>query len=493
MLNQQLSAKVSELWNLFRSAGSSNALSSLEQITYLIALKRLEAINQASDGKLVGKGKGVDKSSGTASYPRWSELIKLKSQMEKFTWVKTIGFPYLKNLNAFGNAFKLAMLDAAFGISHQKLLEDVVKLIDELPVGNGDIDAQGDIYEDLLAHVSFAGKHGQFLTPRHIVQTVVELCDPKPGETICDPAAGSAGFLVSAYQWIQQNHTPDSEESALNNKNFVGYDFDTTMVRLGLMNMMLHGISQPEYYYQDSLRGERLKPRQFDLIMSYPPFGGIVERRTLNKKLLTLKTSKTELLFAELSLALLKAKGRCAIIVPEGLAVNTDLQSRTLREQIINNHKLEAVVSLPRGCFLPYTASKTAILLVKNGDVTDKVLFFEVTSDGYTLDVKRRPDPENNDLAIVPRAYRALMLGDDKAWASKAEQNLALQRSILVTKKDITANGLSFSIEPYRKITAVAEDQEDPQLILKRIHAWQGQIEAKLKQIQTMIQEVSGA
>jgi len=490
MLNTQVRAKLLELWNLFRSAGSSNALSSLEQITYLIALKRSEAIDRPGASKRAGKGKAVVKSSHTPSYPRWSELIKLKSQLAKFTWVKENGFPYLKQLTAFGDAFHQAMIDAAFGISQPTLLDNTVKIIDELPVGDGDIDDQGDIYEWLLARLSFAGKHGQFLTPRHIVQTMVELCDPKPGETICDPAAGTAGFLVSAYRWMVKKKTA-GKEKALDNKNFVGYDFDTTMVRLGLMNMMLHGISEPDYYHRDSLRDQRLKPRQFDLIMSYPP-SGVTEKRTINEKLLSLKTQKTELLFVQLSLALLKAKGRCAIIIPQSVAINSDLQSRELRWRIINMHKLEAVVSLPRGCFLPYTASKTAILLVRNGATTDKVLFFDVTGDGFTLDNSRRPDPQNNDLAIVPQAYRALVLGDDKAWASNAAKELALQRSSMITKAEITANGLSFSIEPYRKATNVADDQEDPQLVLKRLNTLQRQIGAKLKQIQTMIQEVSG-
>jgi type I restriction enzyme M protein len=263
------------------------------------------------------------------------------------------------------------------------------------------------------------------------------------------------------------------------------------MVRLGLMNMMLRGISEPEYYHRDSLRDERLKSRQFDLIMSYPPFGGSSDKRTINKKLLTLKTTKIELLFVELSLALLKTKGRCAIIVPESLGINTDVQSRRLRELLINNHKLEAVISLPRGCFLPYTASKTAILVVRKGDTTDKVLFFEVTSDGYSLDNARKPDPQNNDLALVPQTYRALVLRDEKAWSSDATKSLAEQRSRMITREEIKANGLSFSIEPYRVTTVLQEDQADPQKILNRVSTLQGQIESKLKEIQAMIQEAS--
>lgn len=485
MLNKELSTKVLNLWNLFRSAGSSNPLSSLEQITYLIALKRLEAIDQMSAGKRIAKGKPLPK-----TYPRWSDFMKLKSQQEKFDWFKNIGLPYLKSLNFLGDAFRLSMVDAVFGISKPKLLGDACNLIDELPFGGEDVDLQGDIYEELLSQLSFVGKHGQFLTPRHIIQTIVEMCDPQPGDRICDPAAGTAGFLVSAYQWMRK---AQSGKGDLNQADFVGYDFDTTIVRLGLMNMILHGISQPEYYHQDSLRGKRLQPRQFDLVMSSPPFGGTVDRKTINQKLFSLKTHKIELLFVELSLALLKAKGRCAVIVPEGFTFNTDAPSRALREQIIDNHKLEAVISLPRGCFLPYTGSKTSILLVKKGGVTDQVLLYEVTGDGFTLNEKRSPDPENNDLALVPQTYRALVRHDDKAWASTVTKELALQRSMLISKNEIKANGLSFSIGLYRRLKSAATVQENPRQIIEYVYTLQEQIRLKLNKIETMIQEVTGA
>lgn len=488
MQKQELSNKVVKLWNLFRSAGSTNALSSLEQITYLIALKRMEAIDRWGAVKPIRKGQAVRK-----TYPLWPELMAIRSQTGKFTWLKEAGFPYLKKLKSYGNAFHLSMLDAAFGISQPKLVDDAVKIIDQLPIGNEDIELQGEVYEELLSQLSFTGKHGQFLTPRHIIQTIVELCDPQPGETICDPAAGTGGFLVGAFQWLLKPRSPAKTDiTVVNQKDFVGYDFDTTMVRLGLMNMMLHGINHPEYYYQDSVSGKRLRSRQFDLVMTYPPFGELAERKTINKNLLSLKTQKTELLFVELSLAILKGKGRCAVIVPESVAINTDSQSRALREQIIDHHKLEAVVSLPRGCFLPYTATKTAILLIKKGADTDQVLLYEVTGDGYTLDEKRKPDPKNNDLALVPQAYRALVQGNDKAWESKAAKDLALKRSVLTSKGEIKANGLSFSIGLYRRLKSVAEEQENPQQIIQRVNSLQKQIGLKLKQIQTMIQEVTG-
>jgi Type I restriction-modification system methyltransferase subunit len=484
MLDKELSAKVHYLWNLFRSAGSSNALSSLEQITYLIALKRLEALDQPSARKRTAKNIPLPK-----AYPRWSEFIKLKSQQDKFEWFKNTAFPYLKNLTFFGDAFHFSMLDAVFGISKPKLLVDAVNIIDELPFGDERVDVQGEIYESLLSQLSFAGKHGQFLTPRHIIQTIVELCDPQPGERICDPSAGTAGFLVSAYERLRK---AQADKGDLNQEDFVGYDFDTTIVRLGLMNMMLHGIKQPEYYRQDSL-SEGLKPRQFDLVMSSPPFGGAVDRKTINKKLLTLKTQKIELLFVELSLALLKVQGRCAVIVPEGVTFGTDSPTRALREQIINDYKLEAVISLPRGCFLPYTGSKTSILLVQKGGVTDQVLLYEVTGDGFTLNEKRSPDPENNDLALVPQTFRALVRGDDTAWASTATKELALKRSLLVSKNEIKANGLSFSIGLYRKLGSATKVQETPRQIIENIHSLQEQIRLKLTDIETMIQEVTDA
>jgi type I restriction enzyme M protein len=485
MLNKELSSKVHYLWNLFRSAGSSNALSSLEQITYLIALRRLEALDQPSAGKRSAKNKPLPK-----TYPRWSDFIKLKSQQEKFDWFKNIGLPYLKSSNFFGDAFHSSMVDSVFGISKPKLLGDVVTVIDELPFGDDNVNLHGDIYEELLSQLSFAGKHGQFLTPRHIIQTIVELCDPQLGERICDPAAGTAGFLVSAYQWIRKAQSGKGDQKQ---ENFAGYDFDTTIVRLGLMNMILHGISQPEYYHQDSLSDTRLKPRQFDLVMTSPPFGGTVDRKTIKQKLLSLKTQKTELLFVELSLGLLKAKGRCAVIVPEGVTFSTDSPSRALRQQIIDDHKLEAVISLPRGCFLPYTGSKTSILLIEKGGVTDQVLIYEVTGDGFTLNDKRSPDPENNDLALVPQTYRALVRGVDEAWESTATKELALKRSVLISKNEIKANGLSFSIGVYRRLESATRIQENPRQIIEHVHTLQEQIKLKLNEIETMIQEITGA
>jgi type I restriction enzyme M protein len=484
----------------------------MEQIIYLIALKRLDTIETTS-----AKGAAPAGISAAGSGPnmRWPALVKMKSQSARWELFQKSVFPYLKSVDAFGLSFRLAMLDAVCGITQPKVLEEAVRLVDQLPVSDEDIDVQGDIYEELLAQVSFAGKHTQFLTPRHIIRTMVEMSNPQLGEMICDPAAGTGGFLIAAHQWILKTHTlatkvrvqPDGAWHNLSgellpkragksvphhSKYLVGFDFDTTMVRLGLMNMMLHGIPRPEYYRRDSLNGA-MASEQFNLILSYLPFGGIVEKRAIDRKLLKLPTDKTELLFVELCLALLKKRGRCAVIVPESVAINTDPECVELRKQIIKQHKLEAVISLPRGCFLPYTASKTAILLMRKEAVTDQVWFYEVTGDGYSLDDKREPDPENNDLSLVPQAYRAIVLGDEKAWKSRAAKAKAEQRSLIVKQKEIIEQDFSLSIGLYRKSSAVEQEHEDPNAVIKRVLSLQSEIRRKVKEIETKMAEVIDA
>lgn len=512
MLTDKLRAKVHGLWNLFRSAGVSNPLSAMEQIIYLIALKRLDTVEATSE-----KGAAPADKSAVSKEPnmRWPALVKMKSQSDRWKLFQKSVFPYLKDVRAFGVSFHVAMLDAVFGITQPKLLEEAIKQVDQLPVSDEDVDVQGDIYEELLTQVSFAGKHTQFLTPRHIIRTMVDMSDPQLGEEICDPAAGTGGFLIAAHQWVLKTLTPDTKvriqldgswhtlrgeqlsnlvgnSDPLDGRRLVGYDFDTTMVRLGLMNMMLHGIPQPKYYHADSLRGG-LPPRHFDLVLSYLPFGGIVDKKAIDRKLLKLPTDKTELLFVELCLALLKQKGRCAVIVPESVAINTDPESVELRKRIIKKHKLEAVISLPRGCFLPYTASKTAILLMRKEGVTDQVWFYEVTGDGYTLDDKRAPDPENDDLSLVPQAYRALLLGDEKAWKSKAAKTKAEQRSLLVKQKEIIDHAFSLSIGLYRKSSVIEPEQEDPKAVIKRVLTLQTEIRRKVKDIESKMAEVIDA
>jgi type I restriction enzyme M protein len=515
MLTPELQAKIRELWNRFWAGGIANPLSAIEQISYLIFIRRLEELDNQEATEATRDGRPFASRFADCEECRWS-YIKAQSPERMLSLVRDEVFPFVKHLQLDGKAFAAAMKDAVFIIPKASLMASAVQLIDSLPLSDQNYDVQGDLYEELLSELNLAGKNGQFRTPRHIIRTMVELTDPILEDWICDPAAGTAGFLVAAYQWILKKYTPQDvvavdpdgswrhltgqllnddpqEQAMLRGHRLVGYDFDQTMVRLGLMNMMLHGIQDPELRYQDTLSASFSPTRRYGVILANPPFTGNIDKADINQELLRLPTTKTELLFIELCVSLLAPGGRCAIIVPEGVLFNSTRAHKELRSELLENNQIRAVISLPGGCFKPYAGVKTAILLVQKGGTTERVWFYEVTGDGYTLDDRRMPDPARNNLQYVPQAYRILAKGSTEPWTSDGAAEISRDHSWTATLEEIAARDFSLSANLYRPYRATDQQVEDPAHILRRLRALDEQIQLRLSRIEAAISESTDA
>lgn len=422
MLSPQLRADIHRLWDRFWSGGIANPLTAIEQITYLVFLKRLDDLDQRrSDGQSI-----FDVPNGETY--RWRYIKQLPGE-ERLAHVRGPVFNWLKTIEGAEER----MRDAVFVIPSTNLLSAAIDIIDNLFISSRNQDTLGDIYEHLLQEIAEAGKNGQFRTPRHIIRAMCDLVDPQFGERICDPACGTAGFLVNAYQHIltantsrdmlqfEADGTPidpvgdllsREQHEALRRNHFHGYDFDRTMVRLGWMNMIQHGMENPQISYADTL-GSRFNELvrstevgEFDVVLANPPFTGSIDKTDIGKSLLGLGTTKTELLFVELILQLLRIGGRAAVIVPEGVLFGSTKAHRELRRKLVYENQLNAVISLPGGVFQPYTGVKTSILLFVKGGTTENVWFYEVSADGETLDAKRTPRPQENDLWDLMLNYR---------------------------------------------------------------------------------------
>ncbi len=436
MLSPQLKSKIRQLWDAFWSGGVANPLSAIEQITYLVFLKRLEELDterQKSartakqkyqsiyDFKADEKKRLLD-----GETYRWSHIKRLPTE-ERFTHVRNYVFDWMKSIEGANPADQERMRDAVFLIPNAALLERAINILDELFVSERNQDTLGDIYEDLLNEIATAGKNGQFRTPRHIIRAMCDLVDVKFGELVCDPACGTGGFLVNAYQHIlEANTSPDilkykedgtpinaigdkltaKEHNQLRNNHLHGFDFDRTMVRLGWMNMIQHGMENPQINYADAL-GSKFNVEvqeggkwheHFDVVLANPPFTGNIDKTDIGDTLRPLGTNKTELLFVDLVLQLLKPGGRAAVIVPEGVLFGASNAHQALRQKLISQTEIQAVVSLPGGVFQPYTGVKTSILVFVKGGKTEDIWFYEVGFDGETLNAKRDANPERNDL-----------------------------------------------------------------------------------------------
>jgi type I restriction enzyme M protein len=442
MLSPKLKAEIRSLWDAFWAGGIANPLTAIEQITYLVFLKQLEDL----DKKREAETRNTDRRSifdvENGETYRWS-YIKGLEKTERLAHVRDVVFEWLKTIEEGDN--KDRMRDAVFVIRNPNLLDKAVETIDTLYLTQQNQDIVGDIYEMLLSEIAEAGKNGQFRTPRHIIRAMCYLVDPKPGERIGDPACGTAGFLINSYQHILAEYTdrdkleftadgsplntdgrkldPDILNS-LRRNHFYGFDFDRTMVRLGWMNMIQHGLENPQIFYADTLgnrfyeeylypTADRTSPSSkellassFDVVLANPPFAGNIDKNNVGKSL-RIGTNKTELLFLELILQLLKpGTGRAAVIVPEGVLFGSTTAHKEIRRKLVEENRLTAVVSLPGGVFQPYTGVKASILVFYKGGSTENIWFYEVGADGFTLDAKRTPRPEENDLWDMVVQYR---------------------------------------------------------------------------------------
>ncbi len=488
MLTGELRNQVDRIWDAFWSGGISNPLEVIEQITYLLFLKRLDDLHTLEELKANRLKTPIER----RVFPkdkedlRWSRFKNL-APAEMYAIVAERAFPFLRNLGGNGSSYGRHMKDARFTIPTPALLAKVVDMVDHVPME--DRDTKGDLYEYMLGKIATAGQNGQFRTPRHIIRLMVEMTAPTPDDVICDPACGTAGFLVAAGEYLRERH-PEMLRDARRREHFHrglfhGFDFDNTMLRIGSMNMLLHGVEDPDIRYRDSLAQDHAgEEDKYTLVLANPPFAGSLDYANVAKDLLEIvKTRKTELLFLALFLRLLKPGGRAAVIVPEGVLFGSSKAHKDLRRLLVEEQKLDGVVSLPGGVFKPYAGVSTAILLFTktNSGGTDHVWFYDVDADGWSLDDKRTPLLPEEKLGSGPRLpladadHAKNNLPDVLArWKALSQAERARPRtsqSFCVPKADIAAQGYDLSLNRYKEVVHEEVHHAPPREILAELQA----------------------
>jgi len=487
LITGSIKSQVDRLWDQFWSGGISNPLSVIEQITYLLFARRLDELETAKEAQANLLGHPVENPLFKKSEQRlrWSRFKDLEAN-EMYLLFRDHVFPFIKDLKGFaGEAFREFMKDAVFIIPTPSLLERAVTMISDIPMQ--DRDTKGDLYEYLLSKIAQAGVNGQFRTPRHIIKLMVELTAPQPNDVICDPASGTCGFLVAAGEYLRQQHPKlfhtKKQAAHFQHGMFHGSDFDASMLRIGAMNMMLHGVESPDIRRIDALSqddGGGIRD-QFTLILANPPFKGSLDHAAVAKDLLQMtKTKKTELLFVALFLAQLKPGGRCACIVPDGVLFGSSTAHQQIRKTLVDDHKLDGVISMPSGVFKPYAGVSTAILLFTktNSGGTDHVWFYDMTADGYSLDDKRTETPEQNDLPDIVARWKVRNPRKDTDRQAKA---------FCVPVAEIQANKYDLSINRYKEIAYTETQYDPPQKILDQLETLEKEILADLKTLRGML------
>ena len=488
MITGEMKNKVDSIWLIFYTGGITNPLTVIEQFTYLIFIKSLD------DRQLM-----LERNAEITGVPperifpknkqkiRWSNFKNKQAEDMYALFSDTTDgvFPFIKNLHDDKNSsFSRYMSDALFLIPTPGMLEQIVTGIDGLDMKGKD--AQGDLYEYLLSKIATSGTNGQFRTPRHIIKMMVALMQPTPEDTIADPAAGTSGFLVGACEYLvhHSEHAKTlhrSEAKAhFNNGMFTGFEMDRTMLRIGAMNMMLHGVENPKIEYRDSLSSQNPDREKYSLIMANPPFKGSLNYETVSADLLKVsKTKKTELLFIALMLRMLKIGGRCATIVPDGVLFGSSAAHADLRREIVENNRLIAIISMPSGVFKPYAGVSTGIMIFektgKGG--TDSVWFYDMTADGYSLDDKRAPVADNDIPDIVAR------FANFGAEAKRARTD----KSFLVPKSEIVEKKYDLSINRYKELTYETVAYDPPAKILDKVAALEDEIARGIKDLKGLL------
>ncbi len=465
MVTGEFRNQVDRIWEIFWSGGVTNPLSVIEQITYLLFIKGLDEVETKNEKESVVLGtEFAPIFTQDKQHLRWSQLKNFSAE-KMYQVVSEEVFPFIKTLNnGASTSYAKFMADAIFIIPTPQMLERVVTAISALPLE--DRDAKGDLYEYLLSKIAQSGTNGQFRTPRHIIQMMVELMKPTPQDKIVDPAAGTGGFLMASAEYLRENHEDMFYDEKLkkhfNQSMFYGFDFDNTMLRIGAMNMMLHGIENPNIEYRDSLSESNTDTNKYTLVLANPPFRGSLDYDSVSNDLLAItRTKRTELLFLSLFLRILEPGGRCASIVPDGVLFGSSRAHKAIRQEIIENHKLDAIISMPSGVFKPYAGVSTGIMIFTKTGVggTDKVWFYDMEADGYSLDDKRTPIKENDIPDIIAR-YNNL---------AKEENRKRTERSFFVSKEEIVRNDYDLSINRYKEIEYEEVEYEDPDVVLTKI------------------------
>lgn len=497
MITGELKNKIDSLWDIFAAGGLVNPLDVIEQITYLMFIHDLDDSDnlRAKEAAMLGlpytsifTGEvQVGDRTIDGQQLKWSVFHdfaagKMYAVMQE--WV----FPFIKNLHGDKNsAYSKYMDDAIFKLPTPLLLSKVVDALDEIYRLMSEIqssDIRGDVYEYISSRLQVNGRAGAFRTPRHIIRMIVEMIEPKPDDVICDPACGTAGFLVEAGKYLKTNHSEiffdRIKKDHFMNHMFSGFDMGRTMLRIGAMNMMTHGIDNPFIEYRDSLSDQNPDKEKYSLILANPPFKGSLDADTVSADLLKVcKTKKTELLFLALFLRMLRIGGRCACIVPDGVLFGSSTAHKAIRKELVDGNRLEAVISMPSGVFKPYAGVSTAVLIfTKTGHGgTDNVWFYDMTADGFSLDDKRSPVADNDIPDIIAR-FRNLEAEKDRRRTEK---------SFFVPKAEIVENGYDLSINKYKKTEYVPVEYPSTQEIMADLHELEMQITQGLAELEGML------
>ena len=500
MITGELKNKIDGLWNVLATGGLTNPLEVIEQITYLMFIHDLDETDNKNakecamlglsfksifSGEIEVGDRTID-----GQQLKWSTFRDLPAN-KMYSIVQEWVFPFIKNLHSDKNsAYSKYMDDAIFKLPTPLILSKVVDCLDEIYALMGktnEADIRGDVYEYLLSKISTAGRNGQFRTPRHIIKMMVELMDPKPGETICDPACGTCGFLVAASDYLRERYrneilmNKENREHYMNHM-FYGFDMDRTMLRIGAMNMMTHGVESPFIEYRDSLSDQNIDNDKYSLILANPPFKGSLDADSVSSDLLKVtKTKKTELLFLALFLRTLKVGGRCACIVPDGVLFGSSNAHKQIRKTLIENNRLEAVISMPSGVFKPYAGVSTGILIfTKTGHGgTDKVWFYDMKADGYSLDDKRTVVKENDIPDIIDRFNNL----------DKEEERNRTEQSFFVDKEEIVENDYDLSINKYKEVVYDKVEYPPTSEILADIESLNKEIEKNLEELKALLKD----
>ncbi len=517
MLTGDIRNQIDRIWDAFWSGGISNPMEVIEQITYLLFIKRLDELHTLEENKSRTLKKPMESRifpEGKDKHPsnprpfkdyQWSHFKNFEAK-DMFEVIEQHVFPFLRTLGGDDSTYAHHMKDARFTIPKASLLANVVDLIDKVPMD--DRDTKGDLYEYMLGKIASAGQNGQFRTPRHIIQLMVEMTKPQPNDVICDPACGSAGFLVAANEYLRTHHPEILRDKKLkahfNCGMFHGFDFDNTMLRIGSMNMLLHGVENPDIRYRDSLAQDHAgEEEKYSLLLANPPFAGSLDYENTAKDLQQIvKTKKTELLFLALFLRLLKPGGRAAVIVPDGVLFGSSNAHKILRQMLVEEQKLDAVISLPGGVFKPYAGVSTAILLFTktNSGGTDHVWFYDVDADGMSLDDKRTDLLPLNKLGPVPEVP---LTADDHAknnlpdiltrWRTLSNSKSEISdrprtaQSFCVPKADIVAQSYDLSINRYKEVLHEEVAHRPPAEILKSLAQLEAEIQQGMKELEGLL------
>jgi len=521
MITGKLKGKIDLLWLEFFQGGITNPMTVVEQMTFLMFSKNLdtlESLNEKKAKRLKSKSKLKFVFNGADDPRRWKNLLQITSSEKLLKVVRDQVFPHFKDVYSNGKASVFAefMGDAQLMIQKPSLLHKAIKMIEELNLDNAD--TKGDLYEYVLGKMTTSGIAGQFRTPRHIIDLIVALIDPKIGETICDPACGTAGFLVRAYEYLRKTNT--SKKGIIKDKNepeatpiytadelspdqrkvlhkdmLYGFDFDVTMLRIASMNLVLHGMEEPNMHYCDTMSTRMLKnfselgEDAFDIILANPPFKGVLDHADVDPTLTgKVKTKKSELLFLVLMLRMLKLGGRCGVIIPQGVLFGSGKAFKDVRKMLVENNQLEAVISLPSGVFKPYAGVATAILIFTKGDdetdgQTENVLFYDVQQDGYALDDNRTPIDED-DLPDVQKKWKEWNRGAKKSLNKFSDRT---RKAFNVPAAEMRKNNYDLSINRYKEVVYEEVAYDAPQVILDELEAIEVDIVKDLKKLRGLL------